>query len=522
MPYAVGRRDYRESAMTIAQEIERGARTNWLTPLAVACVAAMALAWHVVIPLNHDVAWIWEGAGRLLDGARFGSDVADVNPPLAWWITAIPVEISRMTGLRPRLSFVAFVEIVDLAVIATMMRLVGAQLTNVALTLVCTILTAALLVAPGYDFGQREHLMAALALPYVGAAGLRAEGVAVPRGLAWTAGFLAGVGFCLKPYFFLIPLLIEIWLFARERFAAVRIETITIAVTVVAYLAAIKLFAPDYLARALPDALAGYGAYHASAFAVAVRLIVEIAPVLAGIGLVLYINRSKRMPYIVQALLVATLGAALAYLIQRKGWSYQALPVIIFACGAAAFAFASGKKTAISVLGLAIVILAASRAAIDQIRDVNGARANVAALVPVFKSSANGKIFAFITSPRDVHPAVVSSGTRWIAPECCLYLIPGGVAARRDPSQLRSGAAIAAADREARTTVARLNRERPSIIAVDGGSWKLGFGDQPFDYIAYFSRKPGFAEFWRNYSEEKRIGDFRIFRCTGQCSGSSR
>ena len=67
-----------------------------------------------------------------------------------------------------------------------------------------------LTLAAGYDFGQREHLMAVAALPYLFLAARRIEGV--PTGLrpdarrrrCWPA-----LGFALKPHFLAIPGLVE-------------------------------------------------------------------------------------------------------------------------------------------------------------------------------------------------------------------------------------------------------------------------------------------------------------------------
>jgi hypothetical protein len=94
--------------MAIAQSVP-GARPSttpdWLAPAIVMFAAFATTAWHGTLPLNHDVAWIWEGANRLLHGAHFGRDVDDVNPPLAWWLTAIPVLLQYGTGLSASISF---------------------------------------------------------------------------------------------------------------------------------------------------------------------------------------------------------------------------------------------------------------------------------------------------------------------------------------------------------------------------------------------------------------------------------
>jgi len=44
-------------------------------------------------------------AGLLLDGAKlYGADWVDANPPLIWWLSELPVELSRWTGLSPQLA----------------------------------------------------------------------------------------------------------------------------------------------------------------------------------------------------------------------------------------------------------------------------------------------------------------------------------------------------------------------------------------------------------------------------------
>ena len=73
----------------------RGAAPLWA---GLGLIALATIALHVAAPANHDVAWILDGAGRLLDGARFGRDIVDVNPPLAWWLAAVPVLSARVLG----------------------------------------------------------------------------------------------------------------------------------------------------------------------------------------------------------------------------------------------------------------------------------------------------------------------------------------------------------------------------------------------------------------------------------------
>lgn len=480
--------------------------------LAVILIGAVSLAWHGMLPLNHDAAWIWEGAGRLLDGARYGRDVIDVNPPLAWWLTMLPAVLSRVTGLPASFSFTAFVTLLSAAGILVILGIISGRVPNKTAWIIGSVAAWALFLLPGYDFGQREHLMSALVLPYLGAAALRAENGAPSRGLGLTAGILAGLGFCLKPYFLLAAVPVEIWLWRRKnRTNFVRTETVAILAVGIAYLAAVRVFAPDYLDRVVPDAMLGYSAYGAATGTVALRLLLVSAPVLAGGGLVAFSKPNDERFLFAQCFAAASAGAVLSYLAQSKGWNYQMLPALVFASIAAGAAFPVQLRLP-AIAGLSIILLFGSQGAIAQIADMDGTRARVAALSSSFRESPNGAVFAFITSPRDVHPAIVESDTMWTAPACCLYLLPASVEASHNGRTPHSRAILAAGMRQTQAVISMLIRKTPGIVAVDDGQTKLGFGTRRFDYLSYFLRDARFARFWREYREVRPIGNFRIFR----------
>ena len=61
----------------------------------------------------------------------------------------------------------------------------------------------------GQDFGEREHLVLALVIPYLLLAAMRSVGRDVTRRQAAGLGLLAGLAFALKPHFLLVWLLVE-------------------------------------------------------------------------------------------------------------------------------------------------------------------------------------------------------------------------------------------------------------------------------------------------------------------------
>ena len=139
----------------------------------IACLALGAALLHFFAPINHDEAYLMALAGRLLDGGQFGKDIMDMNPPHVWWISAMPVWLARQTGLRLDVVASLFTVVLSVAAIARLTATVGLGRIPRNLFLVFTALLV--LFIPGYDFGQREHWMVLLTLPYIVARGCRLD-----------------------------------------------------------------------------------------------------------------------------------------------------------------------------------------------------------------------------------------------------------------------------------------------------------------------------------------------------------
>ena len=60
--------------------------------------------------------------------------------------------------------------------------------------------------------------------------------------------------------------------------------------------------------------------------------------------------------------------------------------------------------------------------------------------------------------------------------------------------------------------VADLTRWSPALIFVDVREDKDYFGGLPFDYIAYFSEDPRFAQIWSRYELFLDFGTYHLYR----------
>src|SRR5690606_38285702 len=66
-----------------------------------------------------------------------------------------------------------------------------------------------MIVYPGSEYAQREHLMIVATLPYLLLAQARIERRETARSVVLATALFAAFGFALKPHFLIIPLLIE-------------------------------------------------------------------------------------------------------------------------------------------------------------------------------------------------------------------------------------------------------------------------------------------------------------------------
>jgi hypothetical protein len=223
-----------------------------------------------------------------------------------------------------------------------------------------------------------------------------------------------------------------------------------------------------------------------------------------------------------QAFFSAALGFLTAALLQKKGWNYQFLPVAIdLIVGAAALyacrrEMAPRRLPAIWGAGLTL-LLALAMPVISFLGDgysPTGTTVRVAALEKIFErySTPRDSIFAFITSPRDIQPAVLQSGRHWAASSGVMLYLPAEVYLSSGEGKRASHERVdLISERENRDLLDRLAQKPPAIIVVDSKRRKLGIADPHFSYIAYFSRYPAFRALWADYREIEPIGGFRVF-----------
>jgi len=485
--------------------------------LLLALLLAGALGFYLTTTLHHDVSWYLVATARMLDGARLYEDIIEVNPPLAFYLTVPPIVVARLIGITSEAAFIGYVFALIAGSLMLVHRVLGLPAAAGWRWRTTFAAAAALTIAPIDVFGQREHLMLILALPYFFLVAARLGGSASSPRLALLIGTLAGIGFALKPYFLLAPVALELTVILHRRspFAVSRVETWSIAAVTAAYVAFVAVVHPQYLNFIAPSAMLVYEAY-----ASPLRLVV-MQPMVFVIGAIVLLHLAARAggatDRLADAFGAATIGFLAAYAVQSKGWHYQLLPAAATGALAAAAlaaqwtsdpqAMAAQRRRLVSaiasgVLAVLVLLLTANGAYRNQVE---------AALLPeVEKYAPHGTIYAFTGSITVGFPLVNATGDRWASRFPAQWLLPGALRRLHGTESLPPDTVRQLQEIEryvVDAVVEDLERTPPDVVIVE--KHDPYFADPDFAFLDYFGQDRRFAELWRAYAKADDI-DLRV------------
>lgn len=282
--------------------------------------------------LTHDVSWQFWIARQLIHGVPLYEYIMEINPPLWFWM-ALPLEYFgiQWSIAGDRLYIVSIIIIAGWSAIVTGHLLFAKQARLRTIFMISCALLA--IIAPIYDFGQREQITVLLALPYCALIFKRVNEERVSPLLMFLIAIGAAVGFALKHYFILVPISLELWylLYHRQILKIIRVETVTLLLAAIAYVAAIVIFTPAFFTKVVPLVAASYHGYERP-FVVQLLRNEVIIWLLAAVS---YARMRKgieqRDQRIADMLAISTIAFAACYFLQQKGWQYHAIPATVCA-----------------------------------------------------------------------------------------------------------------------------------------------------------------------------------------------
>jgi hypothetical protein len=508
-------------------------------------------------PLKDDIAWLLYVARRWVAGKELYVDVIEVNPPLIIWISAIPLKLAQWWNVNQQFVAMPFFAAIALACAwwsACLLRPNGGMFA--ARIPVFAVIGAILLIIPAGDLGQREHLLVAAFLPYlilfartvtegqlhersytqstaprVGvAAGAKSkrypgfEEAWVNHASSIAAGVVAALGCALKPQYGLVFAAMEVVALCH-RVRPWRAAPLAAAATLVFYVGLVAVVCPAYLSRAVPMALALYGATD-----VPFRVLFGYsAPLLAAEGLAIFLWWRDRNRFSCAALLMAgTMFAVVSSVIcfiDGKDWFYHRLPATVMTVltltlwvAATIYDRATREPDAsrphnrswrgLAVAGLVIALFcgaAVQRLGPEMRQAVEPKKTTVARLEALIRLHHARTYIAFSEWIALGFPVVNNTGVVWASRFDSMWALKGELwAARADPNAAREWPI-------ARWVAHDFLAGCPDIAVVDTRG--------PLNYIGVLSTaEPAFARAWARYKQIVAFDGLKVYKRTkGGC-----
>lgn len=471
-------------------------RPSAICALALAVFSIAAIVFYPRHSLTHDASWYLISAQMFLDGAELYTDLVEINPPLAFYLTIPAIGLSRM--LTEDATTAYFHYCIALGVFSSLWiarLLQSAELpVRQHYALFGTVLII-FFVLPISEFGQREHLMLLFSMPFLLYLALGDRLGLLSRRHQAMLGLWAAFGLMLKPYFLLIPASIVIARALSRKSCRGFFDPgiVALGLAVVVYLAFIVLRHPVYIAQIVPMARLVYSAYGTPPMQVWLRPELLATGVLA---LVVWRFRRSLDPVLV-ALCGGCVGAATAYLLQYKGWNYHLLPLSALLLMTASWLAVNCLRRSINdrfVVGALLLAVALLTLGTQLMHGPYESRSTQ--VFKRFVKRENTRILVLSTNVSAAFPFVNEVSGKWTSRFPAQWLIPGAyIRLKRgmcdtDGTQCDDLKRILVYARHA--VIEDIHRFEPELIFVDRRAAKSYFAGVPFDYLSFLSEDRGF------------------------------
>jgi hypothetical protein len=479
-----------------------------------------------------DTGFLLDEAARVLGGARLYAELVEMNPPLIVGLNMVAVLCARTFGISEilayRLGCIAAL-VATLALAAWLLRrlLPDELVLRRGITL---LLVFVLFNLPGQDFGEREHLLLMLTLPYLLLVAARAAGREVATPQALLLGVLAAAGLSFKPHFVLLWLAIEGYLRLTRRVAprALPPETVAIAAFLGLYGIGMLVWAPEYLG--LVRLLAGpYTRFLYDPFWH--LLLTGRGALLTLFALLTFfaLRRDARHPGLLDVFALGALVSLLAGAAQQKELRYHFYPsfalaivllgMIVRDTGGAPREWVRGvyRIVTVSILATAVVVVCAQNlaSAMGLIRGVE--QVQLERVLPVLRPLAAGQsVYVMSYHIGSAYPLINYSGARsasrfpqlWILPAAYMDQLAGSA-----PLRYHAPDEMSPSERYLNQAVFEdLRDQRPKVLVVLQHARDLPVnGFRRLDYVAYFRRDPRIAGLLDRYELRADLSDFLVY-----------
>ncbi|WP_374632213.1 hypothetical protein [Ferrovibrio sp.] len=499
-------------------------------------------------PINHDTAVLLYIAKVWLGGGKLYVDAIDMNTPLVFVLHLLPELLSKLTGLQGATLLGACLGRGIAASFIACRRVLSGSLDPDHATsdaLLPLLLLFLLIVYPNNAFGQREHIMLVLAMPYLLIASGRAQGEVLSFRLRLLSGLAAGLGFAMKPYFIGIPALVECYVLVRTA----RRESLRSALNdpapwaMLAIGVAHALFAvfvtPEYFSIALPIAAEFYSEVSNWSW-IDLALNQHVGPptfALPFLGILAwFVLRSD----LARVIWLAGIGGLISAYAQGKGWPYQVLPAQVFTLLLAGVIIAhvmdhqiwprhirgrqqdtiagQNPKSAPRLFAAVLMVLVFYQESLHArpfFKQQEYAASEMPTLLHILKQEAyNGRVLVLSPGIYPHFPLLNYADMRMTMRFESMWVLQGAYAGCDEFAPLYNPPeAMTRAEAFVFRSVAEdFYKKKPSLLIVDKVAGIPRCQGDTFDYLEYFMRNPLFAKRFEDYDLFMDFDRYMIYK----------
>ena len=482
--------------------------------------------------VSPDTGFLLDEAARALRGSRLYVDLFDMNPPMTVVLNMAAVlfawrfEVSEILAYRLGCTVVLLAALL-LASLLLRRLLPGEPVLRRAIVVV---LAFDLFILVGHDFGEREHLLLALIVPYVLLAAARGVSCRLSMSLALLVGALAASAFAIKPHFVLLWLAVEgyVRLTGRVPWGKLLPETFMILGFLSLYTLAVVIWSPGYLQIAWRFA----GTYTEFLYVPFWQLMVRGPGALLTLFTVLAFaaaRRHARHPELLDAFALASVVCLVAGAAQQKGFSYHFYPsralslvvlgILVFDCGLPARDWVGRVYRVITISLLATVgVVGCVRSAAAALRPVlDLEQQHMQELLPLVRARAAGQpIYVMSYNISSAYPLINYAGAHSASRFPQLWMFPAVYMEQLKssrPLRYHSPDQMSSTERYLNQAVFEdLRDHRPKLLIILQHARDLPKnGFRRLNYVAYFSRDPRIARILERYQLVTGLGGYLIY-----------
>ncbi len=431
--------------------------------------------------LNVDSLWTIYVSEQMLQGKTLYKDLIEVNPPLKFIYTLIPVYIANIFSISKIFCFVLFISI--LIVTSTLISYKVIKYTDfeerkkryilLSIILILTIISLT-------EYGEKEHLFIIFVFPYILLSIFR-EQINFKKNIILIAVVFASFGLNLKPHFLLIVLIIEVFLMIKKRelLYFFRWDFFLIILISIFYLVIIYIQFPEYLNFIVPFALKNYS-YFNNQHLIVLLYNFEILFFILFLYFAFMFNKQILKIQEVKLLVFLALGLLLIYLLQQKGWYYQRLPyfsIVIFLCFYTLIKFYD-KKIFYFVFVLILIFIK-----VYEFQQYQYTPKNLISILQNYPKDT--KVHIYSSDIAKGQPIVTANNQVWASRFNALYFISSMQRANNKESE----------EYVVKSIYEDLNKYHPDLLI---------FENYYFDFFSYFSKFERIENFYiKNYNIHK-------------------